>query len=212
MPQEINCRFIDAVFTPMEVEAMTGVTPLLQRTWKRRGFLGQRKRVRASLTAHEVAQIMALQVASQTLPFELKTVQEAVSDAVPSILWYALAQGAGVWDIEGTPAQKAALKKAIEIEDMRGLQYLDKMVGIKSDQFGRYMVRHKGGWTFVQDLNAAFEESDPTVALVLNLSAIGIMLANAPKRPRGLIIATDIEIGPRDVEPHVTAKKKFRRK
>jgi hypothetical protein len=211
MSQNVYCRYVDGVFTPLEVEAMTDIVPVLQRTWKQRGYLRHHKHARASFNAHEVANIMALQIASQSLPVEMKFVHEAVAAAVPSILWFALSYETA-WDFEGTAEQKSAVKKAIASDNKVGLQYLDKVLGLKKEQFGRYILLRSGGWEFVNSVDRTFDDEMTTAALVIDLIAIGRRLAKSPKRPRGLIIATDIEIGHKQDAPHVPAKKADGRK
>ncbi len=204
---DVYCRYIDGVFAPREVEAMTGVSALLQRTWQRRGFLGPRKVGRAALNAHELAQVMALQIAAQTLKADLKFIHEAVSDAAPAILYFALAHKKA-WDVEGTREQQAAFKKVIAEEDMNGLYYLDKMVGFRQDHHSRFLVRRAEDWLFTADLHGMFDDQDIGGAIVLDLMEIGRRIADSPQRPRALIIATDIEIGGRRKPPRTPTKKK----
>jgi hypothetical protein len=207
MPQDVYCRYIDSDFSPQEVEAMTGVSQVLQRTWKQRGFFSVRKHARASFSAHEVTQIMMLQIASQNVPVELKFVQEAVAAAVPAVLWFALSEDKA-WDIDGTPEQKAAFKRAIASDNKSGLQFLDKFLGLKSEHIGRYVVLRPDSWEFVNELDAVFEDEGSPVGVVLDLFAVAKKLVKSPKRPRGLMVATDIEIGGKRIVLPFPEKKK----
>jgi hypothetical protein len=183
----------DAVFTPSEVEAITGVSPLLQRTWRRRGFLGEQLRGPGTCTAHELAQVMGLQIAAQNLNVDLKFVHEGVRQAAPAILFYALGY-AQAWDIQGTPEEVAAFEEHIKREVMYGLQYLHKMVDLRKEHWGRYFVRRKDSWSFELNLDAFFDGEDTTSAIVLDLMAIGKALAESPDRSRALITVNNIQV------------------
>jgi hypothetical protein len=189
---EVSCTYTDAVFTPAEVHQMTTVSPQLQRAWRQRGFLGERKYGRASFTAREVAQVMALRYLGQNLQLDLEFVRDAVEKAAPMILWWAL--GADVaWHVEGaTPEQTAAFYQAIAAEDRVGLQYLDKMVGVKRGAVRRFLVKTAAGHDFLSDLTDHFVGDHILGAVILDLDALGEELRKATKR--ALIIVSDIEI------------------
>jgi hypothetical protein len=193
MTQNIHCRFVDGVFTPQEVEAMTGIVPVLQRTWKQRGYIRHHTHVHARLTVHELAQIMALQFASQSIPVEMKFVHEAVAEAAPSILWFALFD-VRAWDIDGTAEQKAIFKRALDSDNAEPLR-LESAVGLNREKFGRYIVLRPEEWEFVNDLNDTFADERTPAAVVIDLVAIAKRLVESRKRPRGLIRVTDIRVG-----------------
>lgn len=194
MTQDVNCRYVDGVFSPLEVEAMTGVSPVLQRTWKQRGFLVQNKTARASLSVREVAQIATLQIASQGVPVELAYVREAAAAAVPSILWFA-SSDKEAWEIQGSTEQKAAFRRGLASANKSGLMGLDKALGVTAQNMGRYVVLHSNEYDFVNELEAVFEAEDTPVSLILDLFAIANRLVRSPKRRGAMMVATDIEVG-----------------
>jgi hypothetical protein len=189
---EVNCRYTDGVFTPEEIEAMTGVSPVTQRTWKARGLLGPRDKIgRGGFSAHDVVLFWALQTASQVLRVELSFVHDAIADAVPSILWWALSNEKA-WDIEGTADQKAAFRRALSSADKEDLLLLDMAVGVKRERFGRYLVRYADGWKLVFDMEDFFSAEAEQAVLVLDLFAVANKLVASAKRPRGLMVASEI--------------------
>jgi hypothetical protein len=189
---EVSCTYTDAVFSPAEVYEMTTLSPQHQRVWRQRGFLGERKYGRASFTAREVAQVMALRYLGQELRVDLESVGIAAAEAAPIIFWWALGVRAA-WKVEGaTPEQSAAFFQAIETEDRRGLQYLDKMVGVKRGSVWRFLVITPSGHEFLSDLTGHFVGDHIPGAVILDLDALGKELRDAAQR--ALITVTDIEI------------------
>lgn len=196
MARDVYCRYLDSYFTAEEIEAVTGVVPALQRTWKQRGFLRQGKHARGRLTAHDLVQIMTLQIASQSLRVEMNFVHEGVAAAVPPILWYALSN-IKAWDVDGTTEQKAAFKESVASDNMKDLPYLDKLIGLKPGELARYVLFLSEGPKFVGSLDDAFDDENTPAGLALDLMAIAKKLVKSPERPRGLFVATDIEVGKR---------------
>lgn len=189
---EVSCTYTDSVFTPAEVHQMTTVSPQLQRAWRQRGFLGERKFGRASFTAREVAQVMALRYLGQNLQLDLEFVRDAVEKAAPMILWWALGTRAA-WQVEdASPEQATAFYQAVEIEDRIGLQYLDKMVGVKRGAVRRFLVKTAAGHEFLSDLTGHFVGDHIPGAVILDLDALGEDLRRSAKR--ALIVVSDIEI------------------
>lgn len=189
---EVSCSYSDAVFSPAEVHEMTAVSPQLQRVWRQRGLLGERKYGRASFTAREIAQVMALRYVGQELRLDLESIRKAVEEAAPVILWWALGERAA-WKVEGaTPEQTAAFYQAIGGEDRVGLQYLDKIVGVKRGSVRRFLVKTPAGHEFLSDLTGHFVGDHIPGAVILDLDALGKELRDAAKR--ALITVTDIEI------------------
>jgi hypothetical protein len=206
---EIYCQYADGVFTPEEVEAMTGIAPVTQRTWNARGLLMERKAGRGRFSAHEVAHLWALQVASLSLRVELTFMYKAIVDAVPSILWWALSDESA-WDYEGNSEQKAAFKRALASPNKEGLPLLDQAVGVKRDMFGRYLVRSADDWKLVYDMEHFFSAEEDQAALVLDLFAVSNKIVASPRRPRGLMVASEISNAPSPLRAPI--EKKVRRK
>jgi hypothetical protein len=189
---EVSCTYSDAVFSPAEVYEMTAVSPQLQRVWRQRGLLGERKYGRASFTAREIAQVMALRYLGQELQLDLESIRTAVIEAAPIILWWALGERAA-WEVEGaTPEQTAAFYRAIQDEDRVGLQYLDKMVGVKRGTVGRFLVKTPAGHDILSDLTNHFVGDHIPGAVVLDLDVLGKELRESTGR--ALITVSDIEI------------------
>jgi hypothetical protein len=205
----VYCQYADGVFTPEEVEAMTGIAPVTQRTWNARGLLMERKAGRGRFSAHEVAHLWALQVASLSLRVELSFMYEAVADAVPSILWWALSDEKA-WDIEGNTEQKAAFRRALASANKEGLALLDQAVGVRRERFGRYLVRCADRWELVYNMEDFFSGEEDQAALVLDLFAVSNKLVASPKRPRGLMVASEISNAPSPLRSPI--QKKVRRK
>lgn len=191
---EIHCRYTDAIFSPAEVQAMTGASVLLQNTWRRRGFLRTRTHGRASFNAREVAQILALRYLGQELQIGLDFVSGTAEKAAPLILWFALlTRRDSAWEIEepATHEQKVAFKKAIEA-DLDGLPYIDKMIGVKRSDVRGYLVRTPTSSEFFARLSEPFETGDLNGAIFIDLEALGRQLAESTKRP--FIIVSDMEL------------------
>ena len=205
----VYCRYTDGVFTPKEVEAITGVSTVTQRAWKARGLLMEPRAGRASFSAHELVNFMALQIASQNLRVELSFVHEAIAQAVPSILWWAL-NYEKAWDVEGSPEQKALFKRALDSTDKENLVSLDLALGVRRERFGRFLMRYAGEWQLVFDLADIFDPEEIAAVVVLDLFAVGNALVESPKRPRGLMIASDI--GSRAPPLRAPIEKRARRK
>lgn len=207
---DVYCRYESGRFTPEEIEAMTGISPVTQRTWKTRGLLGERKVFqRASFGAHDLALFWTLQTVSQSLKVELNFVHEAVASAVPSLLWWALSNEKA-WDIEGTAEQKTAFKRALASTDKENLPFLSLIVGVKREMFGRYLIVHAEKWHLLFDIEDFFDAEAVQAVLVLDLFAVANKLVASPKRPRGLMVAS--EIGDRPPPFRSPIERKSRRK
>lgn len=186
------CRYDDATFAPAEVEEFTGVSPLLQRTWRRRGFLGERQHGR-HFNAREIAQIMILRYLGQTLLQDLDFVSEAVKKAAPVALWHALhRRKPSPWDVRGTPAEQAAFRRAIAAADLFDVDYIDRMVGVKKGEIYPLLAITPEDSVFVESLDDAFPDHSAPGAIIINLMALGHQLAEAVQKP--LIIVSNIEI------------------
>ena len=193
-----QCRYDDAMFSPAEVEEITGISPLLQRTWRRRGFLGDRQHGRAGFNAREIAQIMTLQYLGQTLLLDLESVSKAVKKAAPVVLWHALHRlEPSPWDIRGTPAEQTAFREAIAAADLFDIDYIDRMVGVKKGEIHPFLAITPEGSDFADSFDDAFPDRSVPGAIVLDLMALGHQLGQAVQRP--LIIVSNIDIQDQDV-------------
>lgn len=193
-----HCRYDDAVFSPAEVEDFTGVSPLLQRTWRRRGFLRDRQHGRAGFNAREIAQVMTLQYLGQTLMLDLEFASEAVEKAAPVVLWHALHRSKpSPWDIRGTPAEQTAFREAIAAADLFDVDYIDRMVGVKKGEIHPFLVITPKRSDFADSFDDAFPDGSIPGAIVLDLMALGRQLGQAVPKP--LIIVSNIDIQDQDL-------------
>jgi hypothetical protein len=135
---------------------------------------------------------MALRYLGQELRLDLESVRKAVVEAAPMILWWALGERAA-WKVEGaTPEQTAAFYRAIDAEDRIGLQYLDKMVGIKRGSVRRFLLKTPASHAFSSNLDNRFIDDHLLGAVVLDLGALGKELRESAKKE--LITVSDIEV------------------
>lgn len=187
----VRCRIRESLWSAAETADLTGVNPLLQRAWRNRGFLGERRHSRG-LTSFEVAQLRTLRIIrdrgvdlDQAAP---------VAERARDVLWFAvshdphrLIQPLGSFD------QQAAFRQGLEglIDGVTGnLNLLKSAVNIQNRKVVRYVAALQGNQIATADPSSIFDSEDEEAALILDLLAIGRRLAE--RAPRALLLADNI--------------------
>ncbi len=180
----VKCAISENVWTAAEAADVTGVNPLLQRAWRNRGFLGQRRHARG-LTSHDVAQLRTL----KTLRDRGVDLDRAapIADCAPDVLWFAVMQDPQrLIEPVGTLNQRAAFHRALQHahNDVLGdLSFFKNAVSIRDRGVVRFVAALEHEQIAVADLSTVFDSEVEEAAIVLDLLVIGRRLAEQAVRP-----------------------------
>lgn len=169
------------VFSPGELEAATGLTADLQRVWRRRGHLPAREGARSSFDAREAAAIaVRLELARfGVAPSETMELGEA---AAATVLHSALLSRSSAAEVRGA-FDRVAQVAASFVEDDR---IATAVTG--ADGGGRYLWgQMPSQFEFAKDIAPIISEDRIAAMLVLDLTVIGIRLADRAPKPLFLI-------------------------
>lgn len=180
----VKCRIRESIWTASEAADLSGVNPLLQRAWRNRGFLGERRHSRG-LTSIEVAQLRTL----RTIRDRGVDLEQAapIAGSARDVLWFAvshdpqrLIQPVGTFD------QQRAFRNALEanISGVLGdLGFLKGAVGIHDRGIVRFVAALEAAQVPVADLSLVFDGEDEEAAFILDLLVIGRRLAERAAGP-----------------------------
>ncbi|MEN5169473.1 MerR family transcriptional regulator [Brevundimonas pondensis] len=180
----VKCAISENVWTAAEAADVTGVNPLLQRAWRNRGFLGQRRHARG-LTSHDVAQLRTL----KTLRDRGVDLDRAapIADCASDVLWFAVMQDPQrLIEPVGTLNQRAAFHRALQHahNDVLGdLSFFKNAVSIRDRGVVRFVAALEYEQIAVADLSTVFDSEVEEAAIVLDLLVIGRRLAEQAVRP-----------------------------
>lgn len=166
-------------FLPRELTAITGLSPTMQRDWRRNGYLPMREAGWATFDLHDVARIALLKVLADAGlgPAFGNTLLSEPADArvVHSICWWAVeAQDASTWVKPLPPiiADEVLSWDAADhfalVDTVTGISSTDRFQAIHIDPLKRIM-RHA---------EVPLDEQPPTpISITLRLDAIGSQIA-----------------------------------
>ena len=180
----VTCAINETVWTAAEAAEVTGVNPLLQRAWRNRGFLGERRHARG-LTSHDVAQLRIL----KTLRDRGVDLDQAapIADCAPDVLWFAVMHDPRrLIEPVGTSDQQAAFQAALHHAHdgaVGDLSFFKRAVSIHERGVVRFIAALQHEQMAVADLSSVFDAEDEEAAIVLDLLVIGRRLAEQAIRP-----------------------------
>lgn len=189
----IRCRIRENLWTASEAAELSGVNPLLQRAWRNRGFLGERRYSRG-LSSFEVAQLRTL----RTIRDRGVDLEQAapIAERARDVLWFAVSHDPHrLIEPLGSLDQQSAFRRGLEemVEGVSGdLAFLNSALNIRNRNVVRYVASLDGHQTAVADLSAIFDGEDEEAALILDLLVIGRRLGESAHKP--LLLADNISI------------------
>jgi hypothetical protein len=175
-------------FAPKDVAAITGLSPAMQRDWRRNGYLPPRETGWSNFTLHEVAAI-AIRKAVTDIgigpAFADRILTHGASQqAIKSVVWWALeAQSVADW----TSLKGDAISRLVDWDDDDHHGVVDTITGSNSTDRGRLL-------TFYPELNAVEvgmiatapdDDGCGTVEIMILLDRIGRGIAK--RAGRGLV-------------------------
>jgi len=168
-------------FSPGELEAATGLTADMQRVWRRRGHLPARDGGRASFDAREAAAIaVRLELARFGVP-PSDTIDVGDRAAV-AVLHSALLSRSRTAELRGPLADVARVATRLADDD----RLADSITG--SNGSGRYLwASSPSKLEFIDDFATMVSEERFAAMLVLDLTVIGVHLADQASKPLFLI-------------------------
>lgn len=168
-------------FSPSELEIATGLTADMQRVWRRRGHLPARDGGRASFDAREAAAIaVRLELARFGVP-PSDTV-DVGNRAAGAVLHSALLSRSHTAELRGPFAEVARVAKRLADDD----RLADSITG--SDGSGRYLwAGTPSKLEFIDDIATMISEERFAAMLVLDLTVIGVHLADQASKPLFII-------------------------
>lgn len=169
----MDIKFTPATFSASEVAKITGVSLALQRNWRRRGHVTANQHVRATFSALETAEMLALGCLS-------------AGGIGPAI-------GVGVAESAGLPILVAAQRQPGAVADPEGLlKFPEDPIKARAGHLARFMrVTPEGESVYTDDLNTAAAYQPAPWALVLDLAYCGEQLAQRAGRPLFTVVKDD---------------------
>jgi len=172
-------------FSPRELEVATGLTADLQRVWRRRGHLPARDGGRASFDAREAAAIAArLELARFGVPpSDTISVGELVAG---TILHSALLARSRAAEVRGPFSDMARVAASFADDD----RLARAITG--ADCGGRYLwAQSPSQIKIINDVASLISEERFAAMLIVDLTVIGIQLADRAPKPLFLIDVRD---------------------
>lgn len=189
----VRCKVRENVWSAAEAAEVTGVSPLVQRAWRNRGFLGARRHARG-LTSMEVAQVRTLKIVKDR---GVDLDQAApIAERARDVLWFAVSHDPlRLIEPLGTFDQQRAFKSALKtaVDGVEGdLALIAKAVSIRGRGAVRFVAAIENDQIALSSLGDIFDAEEEEAALILDLLVIGRRLAELSSRP--LLLAHSIVI------------------
>jgi hypothetical protein len=169
------------IFSPGELEVLTGLTADMQRVWRRRGHLPAREGSRTSFDAREAAAVaIRLELARFGVsPSETIGVGEK---AAAVVLHSALLSSSRAAEIRGPFSEVARVAAKFAADD----RIANAIIG--ADCSGRYLWGPGPSMlAFTEDVASIISDERCTAMLVLDLTVMGVRLAERAPKPLFLI-------------------------
>lgn len=163
--------------TPSQLAEATGLSPELQRVWRRRDQLPQTTGSPARFTSKDAAEVLVRYELSRNgfAPSETGALSAQIA---PSVLWFALLMADGACEIFGDEATVTEFLD--DFDDSDGIAR--HISGVET--LSRFAWRADGGTMEVtNDRRHMGEEGDHLSVFYLDLSTAGVLLANRVGRP-----------------------------
>ena len=170
----------ETTFTPADAATITGVSPGLQRAWRMRRWLVAGSRARAVVTLSGVIELIVLKHCS-----DAKIGLETVKHALPAICAEAVIHLALMkerWAYIGGDDTLGEFRKWAEPLEMRGAQYIYRMLDIAPDSTSRYLLIRRTEVRLLNDLNDLMDEYPEEPGILLDSWGIARGLAKRTKR------------------------------
>lgn len=178
MEQGSACMSVkQAHFTPSELAAITGLSPEMQRVWRRRGQLPEGVGSPARFNATDAAELIVRYQLSRygVSPSESA---DAGKRAAPLVLWFALLDADGACEVIGSEADVLSFLERFQ----EGHDLAAGLAGAATR--ARYVWRADGDeLEFVSDLQDAGEAGEFLSGFFIDLSHAGTRLAAVAGRP-----------------------------
>ncbi|WP_132560122.1 hypothetical protein [Rhizobium sullae] len=193
MPNEIagmEMEIVSITLTPAELENVSGLSTTLQRVWRRRGEIPERKSGHASFSVHDAASI-SIAVALNRFghsPAESMAIGQKYAVAA---LRCAMAQG-GACEVIGT-RENVRKFSALFNDD---LSFVAALVGEQNSEFLRFLYSFDGEAPRLSDpYLEKIDELSNVSGYFVNLQAVGVRLLTVADRP-----LFKIRLGSKDVD------------
>jgi hypothetical protein len=189
----VSCKIQESVWSAAEAAEMSGVNPLLQRAWRTRNFLGQRRNARG-LTSLEVAELRTLKtIRDRGVDLEKAA---SITSKAHDVLWFAVSHfPLTLIQPVGSREQEVAFRTAwnTAVSNAEGdWNFLKSALSMSDRNVVRFVAALESEQINVHDLGDIFDGEDEEAAVVLDLLVIGRRLGESASRP--LLIAKDIRI------------------
>jgi hypothetical protein len=169
----------EAVFSPGQVEAVTGVSPAQQRLWRHRGILQKRIESHPRFTPRELAEIAVLRDLEENTGQDLAVAAAHARQVAPYVLGFAVANP-DAWIVKGPLPYKDQLRRYLENTTARfGPQAISHLMGIVKGDYGRFSIRSAVGLEIVSDLNDALSKTPRNVSVIVDHLEAGRLLVDA---------------------------------
>lgn len=175
--------FREERFSPAELAACTGLSPSMQRDWRRHGHLRSEYRGSATFSARELAEVRLMVLMRQMGlgPSKSRSLADLVA---PSVLWLALADWPESWAVDGRGGDVDAYRSSLE---KLGDEHLRLMAGLDGPAY-RFGTLAGDTVQFTPALDQD-ELGQDEITSIVNLDAVAARIVAAAGRPFFTIIA-----------------------
>lgn len=169
----------EAMFTPAEAAACTGLSPPMQRNWRQAGHLPARTTGMALFNARDLAVIRMMVILRDAGlgPTQSRPIAES---AAPSVIWLALTDHAETWAVSGSAEEAEAYRQRLE---KLGDQHLRDIAGLSGRAFA-YGIAQGGTVQLVSGIDEhLFDDDDDEVKSVIKLRGVARRIAREATQP-----------------------------
>lgn len=177
----------DSTFSPAEVESFTGFTTVMQRDWRRRGYIdASEEGQHARFMSRTVASILVMRMFAD-VHVGPSISREFAAEAAACVMWYALDLNRNLLVVNGPPKLVQEYWESFD----RNTAQIEKIVAIPLKRLGKYFVfeskRHYG---IINDLQEVKMNPLRPVATIMDLEQLGKYFARYARKP---LITVDLE-------------------
>jgi hypothetical protein len=167
----MKLSWIESEFSPAEFATASGLNGEMQRHWRRRGLLPEKRGRTATFTARDIAVVRLMLLLES--PLKTKVLAEKFA---PHVVWHALSSHPASWTVEGLREKADAYRHELE----KGHAHIDLMAGIAARAVGRYVIIADGhAPLLVPTLNDDILGAETEISTTIDLSNVAAKIVGA---------------------------------
>lgn len=178
-------QWIKLPLSSAELEAVTGLTPRMQKDWRSRGLLAKAGSRTEIYSPREVAALLFLQALRPYVPLPLETLLKHAHRVAPQVLWFMFVDFPA-WQFVGSPAERLKFEALMRDRDDDLVEDCKSIIGMpRRWQAHNYSVWLEGDWQETSSLHDFLDENEHhhPFLLIIDHFALGRRFAETLPRP-----------------------------